>query len=383
MNTHLPLVSVVIPAYNAEAFIEQTLNSVLQQTYQNIEVLVVDDGSSDRTAEMVRTIEQSDSRIILLHQPNAGVAVARNLGLHHARGEFVAPLDADDLWHKENLEKQIECFLNSDVSVGLVYSWSFDIDERSQPLKGFSAARIQGMVDRTLLCHNFIGNASATLIRRDCLATLGGYDCTLKTQNAEGCEDLDLYLRIAERYQFRVVPHFLVGYRKLVNSMSCDYRKMAKSHDLVISRFRSRHPDIPAILFSLACSSLYIYFAKQSHRGEQYKIALFWLKQALKTDWLVLALRLDFYQLGIRAILGLVLQRLGANYLPQLSASTQETTISSAYQSPCWQPLSHQFQQQVLYLPDEKSRAVLLKIWAANVIYWLTSRSALLNIFAQ
>ncbi|HEY9862115.1 MAG TPA: glycosyltransferase family A protein, partial [Candidatus Obscuribacterales bacterium] len=97
-DTDAPLVSVIIPAYNAERFIARTLESVLNQTYQNIEVLVVDDGSSDRTPEIVHHFAEIDARIILFHQSNAGVAAARNLAIQHAKGEFIAPLDADDIW---------------------------------------------------------------------------------------------------------------------------------------------------------------------------------------------------------------------------------------------------------------------------------------------
>ncbi len=95
---NLPLVSVIIPAYNAEAFIGETLESVISQTYKNIEVLVVDDGSGDQTSKIVESFAQRDCRIILLQQKNAGVAAARNLGIKESRGEYIAPFDAFDLF---------------------------------------------------------------------------------------------------------------------------------------------------------------------------------------------------------------------------------------------------------------------------------------------
>lgn len=111
MKDNLPFVSVIIPAYNAEAFIGRTLESVLAQTYENIEVLVVDDGSRDRTAEIVASFAQKDSRVILLKQQNAGVAAARNLAIEKSRGEYIAPLDADDIWYPSKLDKQVQCIL--------------------------------------------------------------------------------------------------------------------------------------------------------------------------------------------------------------------------------------------------------------------------------
>jgi len=214
MNTQqvaTPLVSVIVPAYNAEKFIEKTLSSVLAQTYKNIEVLVVDDGSQDRTAEIIQSFAQIDRRVTLLQQQNAGVAAARNLAIQASRGEYIAPIDADDLWYPQNLEKQVSCMLQAEPSVGLVYSWSVDIDEDELATGGFHASTIQGNVYTTLICHNFLGNASASLIRRDCLQAVGQYNCNLKEQNAQGCEDWELYLHIAERYQYQVVPEFNVA----------------------------------------------------------------------------------------------------------------------------------------------------------------------------
>jgi len=130
MNSNSPLVSVIVAAYNAETFIKQTLDSVLNQTYRNIEVLVVDDGSEDRTAEIVAAIVQKSQRVLLLQQSNKGVASARNLAIQNPRGAYIAPIDADDIWYPQKLEKQMQCMLQAEPSVGLVYAWSAYIDEK-------------------------------------------------------------------------------------------------------------------------------------------------------------------------------------------------------------------------------------------------------------
>ena len=129
MTTESPLISVIIPAYNAEIFIRRTLDSILAQTYTNIEILVVDDGSQDRTAEIVESFVEKDSRVTLLKQKNAGVATARNLAIEKSNGEYIAPIDADDIWYPQKLEKQAQCILEADQSIGLVYAWSVRIDE--------------------------------------------------------------------------------------------------------------------------------------------------------------------------------------------------------------------------------------------------------------
>ncbi|BDA72034.1 glycosyl transferase family 2 [Calothrix sp. PCC 7716] len=307
--THLnPLISVIIPAYNAEKFISRTLESVLSQTYENIEVLVIDDGSDDKTVEIVQSLAQKDSRIILFQQQNSGVAVARNLGINKSQGEFIAPIDADDIWYPQNLEKQVRCMKQSDSSVGLVYSWSVDINEQEKLTGNFRASSIEGDVFTTLICHNFLGNASSTLIRRNCLEKIGGYNSKFKAQNAQGCEDWDFYLRIAEHFQFKVVPEFLVGYRKIANSMSGDYNKMAKSHNLMLKEIQKKHPEISTVFYRLSKSSFYMYLAQQSSVYKNHHKTLYWLSQALKADFITPIFRIGLYTLTIKSLLGLITQ---------------------------------------------------------------------------
>jgi glycosyltransferase involved in cell wall biosynthesis len=300
---YFPLVSVVIPAYNAEAFITRTLHSVLSQSYKNLEVLVVDDGSQDRTVEIVQSLARRDERVILLRQKNSGVAVARNLAIQNARGELIAPIDADDIWYPQNLEKQVQCLLQAEPSVGLSYAWSVDINEDDVLTGEFRASKIQGEVYKTLICHNFLGNSSASLIRRACFEKVGGYSVQLKEQNAQGCEDWELYLRIAECYQFRVVPEFLIGYRKIQSSMSRDYTKMAKSHELMLQAVRQNYPEIPGALYRLSKSSFYLYLARQSHQSN-HNSTLFWLYKAVRTDLTTPFLRFSWYVLLIQSFFG-------------------------------------------------------------------------------
>ncbi len=302
MMEDYPLVSVIIPAYNAENFIERTLESVRAQTYKNIEILVVDDGSQDRTDEIVKFVAQKEPRLILLKQANAGVAAARNLAIQKAKGEFIAPIDADDIWYPQNLEKQIQCFMQSDVSVGLVYAWSVDIDERDSLTGGFHVSDGEGEVYAKLLYQNFIGNASSTVIRRTCLEKVGGYNCELRSQGAQGSEDFDLYLRIAECYQVRVVPEFLIGYRQIASSMSQNYTSMAKSHDLVLEKASQKYPEIPAAIYRWSSSNVYVHLAYKIIKSGKPREALSWLYKAFKLDLTMMLVRPDLYLLIIQII---------------------------------------------------------------------------------
>lgn len=285
MNSSYPLISVIIPAYNAERYIAETLDSVLSQTYKNIEVLVVDDGSQDRTAAIIRSFSQRDRRVTLLQQANAGVAAARNFAIEKSRGEYIAPLDADDTWHPQKLEKQAQCLLQAEASVGLVYAWSIYIGQESSPTGGFMSFALEGKVHAALVYCNFLGSASVPLIRRTCLERVGYYNCQLKQDNAQGCEDRDLYLRIAEIYEFRVVPEFLIGYRKVAGTMSCNYVTMAKSHHLVLKDVQCRHSTIPARFYRWSTSNFYRYLARQCEQYENHFYTVYWLLASLRIDY--------------------------------------------------------------------------------------------------
>jgi glycosyltransferase involved in cell wall biosynthesis len=379
-----PLVSVIIPAYNAEQFIAKTLHSVLQQTYPNLEVVVVDDGSSDRTVEIVQSFASEDARIILFCQANAGVAVARNWGITQSKGEFIAPIDADDLWHPQNLEKQVACMQELGSAVGVVYSWSVDIDERDAVTGGFHVAAITGDVYYTLLCHNFLGNASATLIRRICLEQVGGYDPQLKVQNAQGCEDWDLYLRLAQQYAFAAVPEFLVGYRKLQESMSCDYLKMARSHHFMLQAAKRRDPKIPEALCKLSSSSFYLYLAHQCgnlgatsrNKIQAEQQPLFWLWQALKVDVSPL-LRPKFYSLLFQISLRVFKQKI----LNQVSRYTQKNTLQEnsqkIEQEITYPDMTHQPIWERSVQPLESSSRVKLKLLGGNMLHLLIRKGTL------
>lgn len=236
----------VIPAYNAARFIARTLANVLAQTHPCFEVLVVDDGSSDGTHEIVASIAQREPRLRLIRQQNGGVAAARNRGIEEARGEFIAMLDADDLWHPDKLRLQVKCLRDAGHGTALVHCWACRIDDEERVLHRKLRPGIldRQAVFRRLLHYNFIC-ASAPLIRAGVLREVGGYDLSLRARGGEGCEDRELYLRIAERYEFKVVPAILVAYRFTLGSMSSNALQMKRSSDLVLGDLRARHPDLP------------------------------------------------------------------------------------------------------------------------------------------
>jgi glycosyltransferase involved in cell wall biosynthesis len=295
--TALPLITVVIPLYNGAEFIERTLRSVMAQTYQKLEILVIDDGSTDFSPELVRTLGNQDDRIKLITQPNGGVASARNLGIAIAQGLWIGFLDADDIWDPTFMQKVVKRTVFLSDSVGVIYSWAQNINNHDQVIPGVHVAVITGNVYGTLLCHNFLGNASATVIRRSCFDQVGGYDSGLRAAQAQGCEDWDLYLRLAEYYDYAVIPELLVGYRKLENSMSGNSHTMAKSQGIMLDKVLERHPEIPDWYYGLSKSSFYLYLAQQGQQYGQIETMHYWRQQAFFAHpWLTM-LRPEWYSL--------------------------------------------------------------------------------------
>jgi glycosyltransferase involved in cell wall biosynthesis len=238
------LVSVVIPAYNAAATLDETLHSVRSQTHRALEIIVVDDGSTDNTRMVAERHAAVDHRIQLLtHEENAGVAAARNTGWQHARSELIAFIDADDLWANTKIERQVQAVLASSEQVGLVYCWSVRINSLSEIIGHQNRARWGGDVLSRILSSNFIGNGSVVLVRREALIFANGFDSRLRNSCAEGCEDLLAYYRIAQRYHFVVVPEPLVGYRYLPNTMSSNRPSMLRSWLLVSEEMIAQHPE--------------------------------------------------------------------------------------------------------------------------------------------
>lgn len=299
------LVSVVIPAYNAEPFIASAIDSACAQTYRDLEVVVVDDGSSDRTAEIVRAIAKRDSRVRLIRQIHQGVAAARNRAIRESRGDYIAPLDADDIWFPRKLEQQVRVLERAPPNVGLVYAWSVDIDRDGCLTGGYFAHDLPRNVGAVLIFRNVIGSSSVPLIRRQCFDLVGFYNKTYAERGAQGCEDLDLYLRIAERYEFLVVNEFLVGYRQSHAGMSSHAGAMARSFYFAMRDCRERRPEIPPAVFRWSMARQFFYLHGLARSVGQYRngpvllLAAIWFDPSLLTRW-------QFY----RGVLASPLQRL-------------------------------------------------------------------------
>ena len=221
-------VSVVIPAYNAMTYLPKTLDSVLQQTFTDFEVLIVNDGSTDSIMAWFTTV--GDDRVRLISQANQGLPGARNTGITEAQGEHIAFIDADDLWEPTKLEKQVQC-LDAKPEVGLVYAWTLLIDQHGNSTGTVTAAQVEGHVWEKLLLGDVVGSGSAAMVRRSCFDQVGLFDPDLTS-----IEDCDMWVRIAAHYPFAVIKEVLVSYRQHSTSMSKDYDRMAQNSRLKIEK---------------------------------------------------------------------------------------------------------------------------------------------------
>lgn len=205
-------ISVIIPAYNAERTILETIASVQKQTFADFEIIVIDDGSTDRTVAILNNID--DDRVKIFSYDNSGVAVARNRGISHATGEYIAFLDADDLWTPDKLELQLTA-LKQHPEAGVAYSWTIYFKDGEDTSFLGASIFFEGDVYGQLLVNNFLAHGSNPLIRREAIESVGEFDPAFPH-----CADWDYYLRLAARVPFTVVPKHQILYRKSSGSMT-------------------------------------------------------------------------------------------------------------------------------------------------------------------
>lgn len=234
-----PLVTVVIPAWNAQRTIEETLQSVAAQTYPNLEILIVDDGSTDATANIAADFCEHEPRARLISTENGGVAAARNHAIAEASGDWIAPIDADDLWHPTKIEKQVAAALSAPERPGFVYCWHRLIDSDGRVTGSGPRWTLRGRAFTQLAYLNAVENGSALLLWREAALECGSYDQTLKARRAQGCEDVMIQLQIARRHAVTVVEEYLVGHRRHGDNMSGDFDQMVRSWRLVYAQIAS------------------------------------------------------------------------------------------------------------------------------------------------
>lgn len=214
----MPRVSVIIPTYNSAWSVGRTLQSVLHQTLQDFEAIVVDDGSTDGFAMAVAPFSH-DERVRIVHQENRGLAAARNRGIAEARSALIAPIDADDLWHPEFLAETVSA-LEGDPDAPFAFAYSFRMDEHDYIVPYVTRRRPPRHDFLGLLSLNSVGCGSAGVYRRDLMQRWGGFDEEMGRNGLQGAEDWKMILRLASVGEPILIARYLVGYRLVASGMS-------------------------------------------------------------------------------------------------------------------------------------------------------------------
>lgn len=289
-----PKVSVIIPVYGAERFIAKTLQSVINQTYSNIEILIIDDETRDKSIEICKQF--TDERIKIISQKNRGLAGARNTGIRNAQGEYLAFIDADDLWRPDKLEKHVT-HLNSNPNIGISFSRSLFIDENDNPLGIYQMSKLSNITPLDFWCRSPIGNGSAGVFRRSVFDDIkfqanlyGTIEDFYFDDNFRESEDVECWLRISIKTQWKIegIAEDLTLYRIHAKGLSADINKMMESWYKLIEKVRSYAPtemekwEKPAIAYRLR------YLARRAVTLQAGWTSAQLLHRALNTYWQIL-----------------------------------------------------------------------------------------------
>ncbi len=283
-------VSVVIPAYNAEEYIEAAISCVLQQSFQDFEILVVNDGSTDRTRSIVERFR--DPRVRLIKQANRGLAGARNSGIREAVGEYVALLDADDLWHRDKLVSHVT-HLDENPSIGVSYSASQFMDDDGRLMSLYQSPKLTNISAGDVICRNPIGNGSAPVIRRAVFSDIetqddryGDPEPIFFDPDFRQSEDIECWTRIitTTNWQFEGLAQALTLYRLNSGGLSASVYKQLASWEMYFDSATGYAPRAMAKWGNLARAYQYRYLARRAVWSREPDTARELLHKALKSD---------------------------------------------------------------------------------------------------
>jgi len=261
----MPKVSVIIPTYNRAHLIARAIQSVLNQTYQDFEIIVVDDGSTDNTEEVVKGFNDGRIRYIQ-HEKNKGEAAARNTGIKAARGEYIASQDSDDEWLPEKLRKQMEVFKSASSRVGVVYTGFWRIKDNKKVYTPSSNIKPkEGDIHKNLLKENFIGTP-VTLIKKECFHKVGMFNETLPH-----LVDWEIWIRISKYYQFRCIDEPLLISYYTPDSISADRNALVRARKFILDKyFEDIKKDKRVLANHYLSISAILWANREFQEGESY-----------------------------------------------------------------------------------------------------------------
>ncbi|MEM3486632.1 MAG: glycosyltransferase [Candidatus Methanomethyliaceae archaeon] len=290
----LPLVSVVIPTRNRSHLLREALQSVFKQTFQDIEIIVVDDASTDDTQSVVQELSNDERVRYIKHCARRGGAIARNTGIHLSRGRYIALLDDDDIWLiSDKLEKQIAVFEKGPPEIGVVYGGYHELDIKSGRIIRTMVPKKRGDIHRDIMWKNWIGT-STVLIRKECFECCGLFD-----EKLPSAQDRDLWIRISRRFYFDYIEDICAIYRLHPVRISTNIHARIIGREYMLNKHYDELRYMPKVLarWYIALGHMYFaagskvdalrYFKQAIHACPTYPTAAIW--------WL--ATRCGLYQL--------------------------------------------------------------------------------------
>jgi glycosyltransferase involved in cell wall biosynthesis len=299
----MPKVSAIIPTYNRADLLPRAIESVLGQTLRDLELIVVDDGSTDNTREIVERFAQRDNRIIYLWRQNSGgPAAPRNSGIERATGKYVAFLDHDDEWMPSKLEEQVRLFEASPPEIGFVAcDYLIIIGTGGNSISKYRLPAPEGgSLFRTLLENDFIRTATVVMVRKDVFENVGGFDVSLPCG-----EDTEMWLRIAERYQFASVTNFLAKHyhHRMNTTLRTPRIALAESMEAILRTHRSmceRYPGAYSLRLGQVAASYCA--AGELKKGRGYYLQSIRFNASNLKSWLSLITSYVFGRIPFRVV---------------------------------------------------------------------------------
>lgn len=287
----MPVVSVVIPLYQTERYIAEAIGSVLAQTFTDFELIVVDDGSRDRGPEIARGYAARDKRVRVVTQENRGLAGARNTGIRHAKGEFIALLDADDRWLADKLARHV-ALMTEDPAIGLSFCASRLIDDDGEPTGLVQHPARLAPRPEHVFCRNPVGNGSAPVIRRGALKAIAFTDPVLGREcwfdeSFRQSEDIECWLRIATTGLWRLAgtAEILTEYRVNTTGLSANVTQQFASWCRFRTKVKGYAPALERTWGDLAEAYQLRYLARRAVRSGDATTAIRLMRDALAKDY--------------------------------------------------------------------------------------------------
>lgn len=276
-----PTFTVVMPAYNAAAYLSQTIESVLSQTFTDFELIIIDDGSKDNTPAIADNYQEKDKRVKVLPQSNQGVSATRNKGINHSKSKYIAFIDADDKWLPNNLSCHLK-HLEENPDLGVSYGKVEFLHPDGKHTGKIARGRLKALQPQHFLYNNPTMTVSNLVVRQQVFQEIGCFDCTMQYS-----EDLDFLFRVAcSHWRIEGIAQVLLGYRTTQGGLSSQLYKMEEGWETLMAKARIQAPELVEKHYSKARSNHLRYLARRAFRLRlASQVGVDFLNRALNSDW--------------------------------------------------------------------------------------------------